>query len=393
MIKKMSSFVLAAAIAILPIVSLACVTDSKSPEENNLDKICAAYIATWGVYDPVKNKHRDWTADDIDGKKLTDLILSFAELDDEDHVTLLTEEVESYYKAVWDLKKKYPKLRVSVAIGGGSEGINDFRAMSADKKLRAKFVENVRKLLADNKDIQGIDIDWEYPGKRLKYNSDAWKSEFNNYISLMSELKEMMKELGAKNGNSYRLTTALPADVDPLIENIVKIQQVCDGVNLMMYDFHGAWSDTTGHNAPLDEVETALKKYLAAGASPDKLVLGIPFYGQKWTGVNEEGGNKGLGSRVTPNYEGDYGIQYPRVLKLMENDKNYIRYWDEKAKSPYVYNAKEKVFISYADQEYIKYATQLVRENNLSGAMTWEYGQDMTKTLINAMYSGIFKAD
>ena len=129
----------------------------------------------------------------------------------------------------------------------------------------------------------------------------------------------------------------------------------------MMYDFHGAWSDTTGHNAPLDEVEIALKKYLDAGASPDKLVLGIPFYGQKWTGVVEENGNHGLGSVVTPNYEGDYGIQYPRVLKLMENDKNYVRYWDEVAKSPYIYNAKEKVFISYADEEYIKLATQLVR--------------------------------
>ncbi len=360
---------------------------------DNSGKICAAYIATWGVYDPVTNRHRDWTAGDIAGNMLTDLILSFAELDDDDHVTLLTEEVESYYEAVHDLKKKYTGLRVSVAIGGGSEGINDFRAMSSDKKLRAKFVENVRTLLAGNKELQGIDIDWEYPGKRLKYGSAAWKTEFDNYISLMSELKAMMNELGSKNGNSYRLTTALPADAGPLIENIVKIQQVCDGINLMMYDFHGAWSDTTGHNAPLDEVETALKKYLDAGASPEKLVLGIPFYGQRWTGVEEEDDNHGLGSAVTPNYEGDYGIQYPRVLKLMENDINYVRYWDEAAKSPYIYNAKEKVFISYADTEYIEYATQLVRENNLSGTMTWEYGQDMTNTLLDAMYSGVFKAE
>ena len=41
-------------------------------------KVCAAYIALWGVYDPETKKHRTWTADDIRGDLLTDLILSFA---------------------------------------------------------------------------------------------------------------------------------------------------------------------------------------------------------------------------------------------------------------------------------------------------------------------------
>ena len=361
MIKKMSSFILAAVVAILPLANLACVTECKSPEQKNtaekktdkdsdkvspeqinLDKICAAYIATWGVYDSVKNKDRAWTAADIDGNKLTDLILSFAELDDKDHVTLLTDEVEDYYGEVSALVKKYPHLRVSVAIGGGSEGVADFKAMSADKELRAKFVENVKKLLENNTNIRGIDIDWEYPGQRLKAGSGAWKTEFNNYLSLLSELKTMMTELGSKNGNSYRLTTALPADVKAIIENVAEIQKVCDGLNLMMYDYHGAWSSTTGHNAPLDEIEDSLKRFLAAGASPDKLVLGIPFYGQKWTGV-EEGDNNGLGSSVTPNKNGyDYGIQYPEIIKLLKN-KNYKKYWDDDAKAPYAYSAKDKV--------------------------------------------------
>ena len=73
---------------------------------------------------------------------------------------------------------------MSVAIGGGSEGVADFKAMSSDKDLRAKFVGNVKKLLENNTDLRGIDIDWEYPGKRLKAGSGAWQTEFNNYISL-----------------------------------------------------------------------------------------------------------------------------------------------------------------------------------------------------------------
>lgn len=409
MIKKMSSIILAAACAILPVATVSCVTDCKSPEQKpaagtktdkdsdknvsgevSSDKICAAYIATWGVYDSVKNKHRAWTTSDIDGTKLTDLILSFAELDDTDHVTLLTEEVEDYYGEVSALVKKYPHLRVSVAIGGGSEGVADFKAMSSDKELRAKFVGNVKKLLENNTNIRGIDIDWEYPGQRLKAGSGAWKTEFNNYLSLLSELKTMMTELGSKNGNSYRLTTALPADVKSITDNVAEIQKVCDGLNLMMYDYYGAWSRTTGHNAPLNEIEDSLNRFLEAGASPDKLVLGIPFYGQKWTEV-EEGDNHGLGSSVTPNKNGyDYGIQYPEIVKLLKNS-NYKKYWDDDAKAPYAYSAKDKVFISYTDEKQIGFATQLVRENKLSGVMTWEYGQDMSKTLLNAMYKGVSK--
>ena len=384
---------LAAALSILPVASFSCMNEGKGGDQNIVsgntpEKICAAYIATWGVYDPVKDKYRNWTASDIDGKSLTDLILSFAELSDKDHVTLLTEEIESYYGEVRKLVKKYPDLRVSLAIGGGSEGINDFRAMAADSKLRSQFVDNVKKLLEENTDIKGIDIDWEYPGKRLKYGSSDWKTEFDNYIKLMNELKTMMTKLGKKNGNSYRLTTALPADVKPLIENVTSIQEVCDSLNLMMYDFHGAWSETTGHNAPLDEVEKSLNNFLEAGALPEKLVLGIPFYGQRWKGVEEKDGNHGLGSKVSPDYNSDYGIQYPKVVQLLE-DKNYTRYWDQEAKSPYIYNSVEKVFISYADEEYVKYAMQLVRENKLSGAMTWEYGQDMSKTLLKAMHQGV----
>lgn len=50
---------------------------------------------------------------------------------------------------------------------------------------------------------------------------------------------------------------------------------------------------------------------------------------------------------------------------------------------------KDKVFISYTDEKQIAYVAQLVRENKLFGAMTWEYGQDMSKTLLNAMYKGL----
>ena len=76
--------------------------------------------------------------------------------------------------------------------------------MTADSTCRAEFVNNVKALLSSNKNIRGIDIDWEYPGKKLK--GSEWETEFGNYISLLSELKVMMTALGKTNGNNYRLT-------------------------------------------------------------------------------------------------------------------------------------------------------------------------------------------
>ena len=348
--------------------------------------VCAAYIALWGVYDPVTKKNREWTVDDIGGNLLTDLILSFATLSNKDHVSLELDEYNDYKATVDKVHAKYKDLRISLAIGGASEGIDDFSAMAASSTLRGKFVANVKDFLKKNTSVCGIDIDWEYPGK--SGSSSQKQKDIDNYILLLKELKEMMNTLGAENGINYRLTTALPADRRNLIENISEIQKYLDGINLMMYDYHGSWSKETGHNAPLDETEVALQKYLAAGASPEKIVFGVPFYGQRWKNVKADSDHPdGLGISVEPNDRGDYGIAYPEVLELLEN-KNYTKYWDDYAKAPYLYSSRDKVFVSYNDEKSIEHIIKVVQDNNLGGMMTWEYGQDMTLSLLKVMYKG-----
>ena len=131
-----------------------------------------------------------------------------------------------------------------------------------------------------------------------------------------------------------------------------------------------------------------MQKYLAAGASPEKIVFGVPFYGQRWKNVKADSDHSdGLGVSVEPNYSGDYGIAYPEVLELLEN-KNYKKYWDDEAKVPYLYSSRDKVFVSYNDERSIEHIIKVVQDNHLGGMMTWEYGQDMTLTLLKVMYKG-----
>lgn len=61
----------------------------------------------------------------------------------------------------------------------------------------------------------------------------------------------------------------------------------------MSYDYHGHWEGQTGHVAPLYHcsahedrylnVESTLKYWIEQGAPTEKLILGIPAYGQSFT--------------------------------------------------------------------------------------------------------------
>lgn len=73
-----------------------------------------------------------------------------------------------------------------------------------------------------------------------------------------------------------------------------------DLINVMTYNFYGPWSQYTGHNSPLypSSIETAYEKanlnvnisiinWLNAGVPKEKIMVGVPFYGRRFTLLNE----------------------------------------------------------------------------------------------------------
>src|ERR1700739_1697221 len=73
-------------------------------------------------------------------------------------------------------------------------------------------------------------------------------------------------------------------------------------VGIRNYDSTGQGNPTPGFLAPLfsnpadphhsNSIETNIADYVAAGVPREKLLMGLPFYGYSWTGV--EGVNNGL---------------------------------------------------------------------------------------------------
>jgi chitinase len=196
-------------------------------------------------------------------------------------------------KVLTGLRQYHPHLKVLVSVGGWtwSKGFSD-AALTA--KSRRVFVASAVDFVRRH-DLDGFDVDWEYPG--LPGDDNPHRPEDKeNFTALMSDLRAALDREGARAGRRLLLTFAAGASRS-FIEHteMAKVQAVVDFVNLMTYDFRVATpGEPAGHHAnlypsPADprqvSADGAVTDFLAAGVPPAKLVLGVPFYGRVWEGV------------------------------------------------------------------------------------------------------------
>ena len=66
----------------------------------------------------------------------------------------------------------------------------------------------------------------------------------------------------------------------------------------------------------------------------------------------------------------------------------YVRYWDDVAKVPWLYNAERKEWISYEDPQSMRLKGEYIAAQNLSGAMFWELSNDDGR-LLEALRAGL----
>ena len=152
----------------------------------------------------------------------------------------------------------------------------------------------------------------------------------------------------------------------------------------MTYDYNGAWSDSTAHNAPLynssattthakSNVDSTIKTYLDAGVPPEKIIVGFPYYGRAFKEVGST--NNGLGQPFKGLPMGTWEMDIFDYHDLVDNyltDANYTRFWDAEGQVPYLYSSSEQIFISYDDSESFQLKIDYILDNNLAGAMFWE---------------------
>lgn len=67
----------------------------------------------------------------------------------------------------------------------------------------------------------------------------------------------------------------------------------------------------------------------------------------------------------------------------------FDRRWDSVAKAPYLWNAERRIIISYEDPESLRLKAAYVRAKGLGGLMFWQYGEDPSGVLLDAIHSAL----
>jgi chitinase len=326
---------------------------------------------------------------DVDAMSLTRVNYAFANIENGRMVTGFTKDAENlaYLTA---LKKQNPSLTVLVSVGGWLWSTN-FSDISLTAASRQTFIDSVMDYLT-RFDLDGLDIDWEYPG--MPGSGHPFRSEDKeNFTFLLKELRSRFNQQTQKTHRKFYLTMAAGASTEFIAHTEMgKAQLYLDTVNLMAYDYYEPESDAiTGNHAPLFTDGADPKKVSAnqsviefeqAGVPASKIVLGLPFYGHTWGQVPDHDHGLFQPGKPIPNAYAPYRLIASTMLPPQAN--GYVRYWDQASFVPYLYNAEKQIFVSYEDPESIAAKCRYIQSHHLGGVMFWDYSSD-SGTLLKAI--------
>lgn len=314
-----------------------------------------------------------------DVKYMTHINYAFAELVEEDGVyqSFKLKGKESRFKQIVDLKKKKPSLKILLSFAGGTSDdkytpenkFGGFSAMTKSDTDRKKFAQDCLDF-CKKWGIDGIDIDWEFPG--LSWYDDVeydTSCDVENYTLLMKQLRETL-------GNDYLLTYAgYVFDMSTLDDgghryiDIRAVDPYVDWVNIMTYNMTSQAHSALNNPKLWVDCKRAVKHYTEKGIAASKLVLGVPFFG-----------------------DGEVTWTYKSII-AKDKTKYKIDNWDAASSVPYVTEiATGKRLCAYDNPKSIVMKGDFARGSGLKGMMSWEYDQDDAKLTLNkAMWQATMK--
>lgn len=302
----------------------------------------------------------------VDETLLDFVIYAFVEIKPDGSLFVPTPK---YLRQLLALKKDNPDLKVIAAIGGwGQDGFSD---AALTPSSRYKFAREVNSLI-NKYNLDGIDIDWEYPGNSAA-GIKSRPEDRKNFTLLLTAIRDVI-------GDDKWLSVAGTGDTAYINKSaeIDKIAPLIDYFNLMSYDFTAGSSGESGkkHQANLYDSDLSIPGYnvdsmvnnlIDAGMPSEKISLGIPFYGR-------------LGSSITKSYD--------QLRKDFINKNGYSFKFDKEAQVPYLEKDGEFA-MSYDDILSIYLKSQYVIDNCLGGIFSWMAPFDKANILARAMSQGL----
>ena len=318
----------------------------------------------------------------IDPRAVTRINYAFANIQDGRMVTGHPDDAANL-AFLTALRKENPSLTILVSVGGWlwSGGFSD---AVLTEESRKKFIESAMEFIQTNH-LDGLDIDWEYPGMPGAGHPFR-RQDGSNFNLLLKALRAEFNKEGKKGTRLYLTIAAGASDEFLAHTEMAEAQRYLDTVNLMAYDYYEPGSGPiAGHHAPLftspaDPIkvsaDASMRAFERAGVPARKLVLGAPFYGHMWGEV--PGQNHGLyqPGKPVPNSYAPFSLIESSML-----NQGFTRYWDPVARVPWLYSEEKRIFVSYEDEQSLTEKCRYLRAHKLAGIMFWSYANDDGKLL------------
>lgn len=347
MLKKSIVRNMAAALLLGACTSCSPGAGEKAGSEPEPQRVVVAYVTSWGKRLP-------------DAQLVTHFNYAFGHVTDSFNGVRI--DNPDRLRAVVELRKQKPDLKVLLSVGGWGSG--RFSEMAGSEEYRTAFANDCRRVVEEF-GLDGIDIDWEYPTSSSAGISSS-EDDRDNFTLLMRDIRQAI-------GREHLLTFADYADTT--FVDYRQVMPYVDLVNLMTYDI----SNPPYHHSALYlseraialTVSAAVEHHLEAGVPHDKLVMGMPFYSRS---------GKGFVS--------------PELYDQLMHDEQYHVCWDSLAQVPYLADAEGTLVLAFDNEESLRAKCDYILSAGLRGGMYWDADSDTddwakSKTVYSSLIEGI----
>ncbi|MEY5047388.1 MAG: hypothetical protein RLZZ175_747 [Bacteroidota bacterium] len=270
-------------------------------------QVVGGFFPNW--YSSTAINNLQWT-------KMTDLFYAFAQPTNTGGYTLTNES----WLTTLVTKGKQNNVRIHLSFGGAAQGSTGWSTCISTATNRTNFANTVKNLVTTY-DLNGINLDWEFPSG----------TEAANYADLAVKVRAALDQAEITLGHKVYLTCA----VAPLIWNNDGINStflsVMDYVMPMAFD-DGACTYCGGPNhSSLTMAQNAFLHWTtgipgsgkAGKAVPaNKIVIAIPFYDNTGTAYNSFSGSNP--AAFFSDADGYYGGYYYNSDPLIKSKTDYI---------------------------------------------------------------------
>ncbi|MFM7021734.1 MAG: glycosyl hydrolase family 18 protein [Flavobacteriales bacterium] len=195
--------------------------------------------------------------------KITDIIFCFVQPNSSGQFPALSSWSVSDQTKFNNIKIKAAQNGVRVRISSGGAGSASlYSPIAANATYRQNFATSIADFIVAN-NIDGFDVDWEFPATNEKGNMDLLLSAFRTAFDAKQQAGYRHIYLGVDVGGEQAHTAYFTNT----------FAQYVDEVNIMAYDLAGGFSTVALAKTSFD----VWKTYLGSGAA-SKLILGVPFY-------------------------------------------------------------------------------------------------------------------